>query len=256
MDSIRHRRLRFESAFTFPERAARFRREQDWSKEPLNWVIRSDLKPAPRRTGGLWAMRPARTLRVHSFLAHATCHPRRRRLERVLTVEVVAPGPSDRQSVLWGYFCGLPRFATINPRASAVQRSWLANLSASLRSGPGGHHAGKPQGVGREVVQSSLPSRRGVSLLMASESFPLPALVKVLDGRTLIGASLCPRSIALGPSKVPYASIARASRRCATIWSGTGLAMEYAEIAYRHERPVNQGPARWGNAQEPPPAYG
>ena len=53
MDSIRHRRLRFESAFTFPERAARFQREQDRSKEPLSWVIRSDLKPAPRRTGPL-----------------------------------------------------------------------------------------------------------------------------------------------------------------------------------------------------------
>src|SRR5438132_10519297 len=104
VDSIRHRRLRFESVFTFPERAARFRREQDRSKEPLSWVIRSDSKPAPRRTGGLWAMRPARTLRVHSFFAHATCHPWRRRLERVVTVEVVAPGPSDRQSVLWGYF--------------------------------------------------------------------------------------------------------------------------------------------------------
>jgi len=36
------------------------------------------------------------------------------------------------------YLRVLPRFAKTSPRASAVQRSRLANLSASLRSGPGG----------------------------------------------------------------------------------------------------------------------
>jgi hypothetical protein len=201
-------------------------------------------------------MRPARTLRAHSFFAHATCHPRQRRPVRVLSVGVVAPGPSDRQSVLWGYFRGLPRFPKINPRASAVQRSWLANLSASLRSGPGGIMRASSKASAARLSQSSLPSKRGVSLLMAPESSRCLHLLKSFDGRTLIGASLFPRSVALGYSKIPYAAIARASRRCATIWSGTGLAMEYAEIAYRHERPVNQRPTRWGNAQEPPLAYG
>lgn len=43
--------------------------------------------------------------------------------------------PGERHGA---YFGGLPRFAKTNPRASAVQRSRLANLSASLRSGPGG----------------------------------------------------------------------------------------------------------------------
>src|ERR1700676_969166 len=36
-----------------------------------------------------------------------------------------------------GYLRGLPRLAKTTPRSSAVQRSELANLSASLRSGPG-----------------------------------------------------------------------------------------------------------------------
>ncbi len=36
------------------------------------------------------------------------------------------------------YFRGLPRFAKTRPRESAVHRSRPANLSASLRSGPGG----------------------------------------------------------------------------------------------------------------------
>jgi hypothetical protein len=57
VDGIRHRRLRFDSAFSFPERDARFRREQDRFKEPLSWMIRSDLKPAhpPDRAFGLCA---------------------------------------------------------------------------------------------------------------------------------------------------------------------------------------------------------
>jgi hypothetical protein len=46
-----------------------------------------------------------------------------------------APQPGKARVV---YFRGLPRFGKTNPRASAAQRSRLANLSASLRSGPGG----------------------------------------------------------------------------------------------------------------------
>jgi hypothetical protein len=39
---------------------------------------------------------------------------------------------SNRRGV---YFRGLPRLGRTNPRASVVDRSWLANLSDSLRSG-------------------------------------------------------------------------------------------------------------------------
>ena len=66
MDSIRHRRLRFEPALTFPEQATRFQREHCRSKGALSWVIRSDLKPAPAGQG-LCARRPARKMRTHSF---------------------------------------------------------------------------------------------------------------------------------------------------------------------------------------------
>jgi len=38
VDSIGHRRLRLESAFAFPEQAARFRRERYRSKSPSSWM--------------------------------------------------------------------------------------------------------------------------------------------------------------------------------------------------------------------------
>ncbi len=201
-------------------------------------------------------MRPARTLRAHSFFAHATCHPRQRRPVRVLSVGIVAPGPSDRQSVLWGLLSRPAPLCKDQPPCVGGATKLARQFERFVAFRAWGHHADSSKASAARLSQSSLPSKRGVSLLMAPESSRCLHLLKSLDGRTLIEASLFPRSIALGHSKVPYAAIARASRRCATIWSGTGLAMEYSEIAYRHERPVNQRPTRWGNAQEPPPAYG
>jgi hypothetical protein len=58
------------------------------------------------------------------------------------------------------YFRGLPRFGTTNPRASAVDRSWPANLSASLRSGPGASGGQAPrrllQGCPEQACQMSI----------------------------------------------------------------------------------------------------
>jgi hypothetical protein len=62
------------------------------------------------------------------------------------------------------YFRGLPRFAKINPRASAVQRSRLAHLSASLRSGPGAIRRASSSASAARLSQSSLSGERGVSL--------------------------------------------------------------------------------------------
>ena len=42
-----------------------------------------------------------------------------------------------RLDIVAFYFRGLPRLGNTKPRASAVDRSWPANLSASLRSDQG-----------------------------------------------------------------------------------------------------------------------
>jgi hypothetical protein len=65
------------------------------------------------------------------------------------------------------YFGGLPRFAKSNPCASATHRSKLANLSASLRSGPGGIRRASSRASTARVPQSYLPAERRVSLLIA-----------------------------------------------------------------------------------------
>src|SRR5580698_9057238 len=64
------------------------------------------------------------------------------------------------------YFGGLPRFAKVNPRESAVQRSRLASLSASLRSGPGGIRRARSSASAARISESILSGDRCVSLSM------------------------------------------------------------------------------------------
>jgi hypothetical protein len=68
------------------------------------------------------------------------------------------------------YFRARPRLAKTNPRASAAQRSWPANLRASLRSGPGGIWRASSRASAATWSQSSLASQRCVSLLIAPQS--------------------------------------------------------------------------------------
>ena len=82
----------------------------------------------------------------------------------------VAPDVPTDNARCGFYFRGLPRFAKINPRASAVQRSRLANFSASLRSGPGGIMRASSKASAARLSHSSLPGRRCVSMLIASQS--------------------------------------------------------------------------------------
>jgi len=100
-------------------------------------------------------------------------------------------GPSDQQSTLWGLL-SRPTPLWINPRASAVQRSWLANLSASLRSEPGGIRRASSKTSAARLSQSSLSSRRCVSLLIAPQSSRCLDLSKPFDSKTLISAMLFP----------------------------------------------------------------
>ena len=88
------------------------------------------------------------------------------------------------------YFGGLPRFATTNPRASATHRSRLANLSASLRSGPGGIRRASSRASTARVPQSYLPAERRVSLLIAPSD---PA------GSLLIAPRAPPGSLVIAP---------------------------------------------------------
>ena len=64
------------------------------------------------------------------------------------------------------HFGGRPRFAKINPRESAEQRSRLARLSASLRSGPGGIVRARSNASAARISQSILSGERCVSLFM------------------------------------------------------------------------------------------
>jgi hypothetical protein len=75
----------------------------------------------------------------------------------------LSAGPRRSAAVPWirgnrrgVYFCGLPRLGKTNPRASAVNRSWLANLSASLRSGPGGIWRASSKASVARLSQASL----------------------------------------------------------------------------------------------------
>jgi hypothetical protein len=70
-----------------------------------------------------------------------------------------------------GYFRGLPRFAKVNPRASAEQRSWLAHLRASLRSGPGAITRASSNASAAAISQSTLSGELCVSLLIARSNF-------------------------------------------------------------------------------------
>jgi hypothetical protein len=88
------------------------------------------------------------------------------------------------------YFGGLPRFATTNPRASATHRSRLANLSASLRSGPGGIRRASSRASTARVPQSYLPAERRVSLLIAPSD---PA------GSLLVAPRAPPASLVIAP---------------------------------------------------------
>jgi hypothetical protein len=77
VDSIGHRRLRPESAFTFPEKAARFQRE---GYEPVQRPVEPDeldviRNPAPTGHGGLRDMRLARTLCADGRRWHESVAP-------------------------------------------------------------------------------------------------------------------------------------------------------------------------------------
>ena len=71
---------------------------------------------------------------------------------------------SNRRGV---YFRGLPRLGRTNPRASAVDRSWLANLSASLRSGPGGIWRASSKASAARLSQESRSGEHRVFLFIA-----------------------------------------------------------------------------------------
>ena len=64
------------------------------------------------------------------------------------------------------YFGGLPRFANVSPRESAEQRSRLARLRASLRSGPGGNRRARSNASAARMSQSILSGERCVSLFI------------------------------------------------------------------------------------------
>jgi hypothetical protein len=98
---------------------------------------------------------------------------------RMAHFSVLAAGQVDVKARCELYFRGLPRFAKINPRASAVQRSRLANLSASLRSRPGGICRASSKASAARISQSSLSGDRCVSLLIVG-SIQLRRIVEIL----------------------------------------------------------------------------
>jgi hypothetical protein len=98
---------------------------------------------------------------------------------RMAHFSVLAAGQVDVKARCELYFRGLPRFAKINPRASAVQRSRLANLSASLRSRPGGICRASSKASAARISQSSLSGNRCVSLLIVG-SIQLRRIVEIL----------------------------------------------------------------------------
>jgi hypothetical protein len=65
------------------------------------------------------------------------------------------------------HFRGLPRLAKIKPRASAIHRSWLASLRASLRCGPGIIKRASSKASAAAMSQSSLSGEPCASLLIA-----------------------------------------------------------------------------------------
>ena len=123
----------------------------------------------------------------------ASVSPETVHAQEFFLIKPAAPDPSDWQNTLWVYLRGLPRFAKVNPRASAVQRSWLANFSASLRSGPGGIRRASSKASAASLSQSRLPGRRGVSMFIVPQSSRCLDLSKSFDGKTLISAKLFPR---------------------------------------------------------------
>jgi hypothetical protein len=147
----------------------------------------------PHRTWAFVAHAPAATLCAHSLL-------RRRSVPivgsdappLVFSTKPVAPVLPTAKARCGIYFRGLPRFANINPRASAVQRSWLANLSASLRSGPGGIRRASSNASAARLSQSSLSGRCCVSLLIAPQGSRSLDLSRSFDSKTLISAMLFP----------------------------------------------------------------
>lgn len=92
------------------------------------------------------------------------------------------------------YFGGLPRFAKTNPRASAAHRSRLANLSASLRSGPGGIRRASSKASTARVPQSYLPVERRVSLSIAPQSSCQLDSFRTFDSKTRIWTMFIPDS--------------------------------------------------------------
>lgn len=64
------------------------------------------------------------------------------------------------------HFRGRPRLAKTTPCESAVQRSWLASLSASFRSGPGGNRRACSNASAARISWSILSDSFCVSLFM------------------------------------------------------------------------------------------
>jgi hypothetical protein len=92
------------------------------------------------------------------------------------------------------YFGGLPRFGKTTPRESAAHRSRLANLSASLRSGPGGIRRASSKASTARVPQSYLPVERRVSLSIAPQSSCQLNSFRTFDSKTPIWVVFIPGS--------------------------------------------------------------
>jgi hypothetical protein len=96
--------------------------------------------------------------------------------------------------------------ATTRPRASAAQRSRLASLSASLRSGPGGMTRASSRASTARVSQSYLPVERCVSLLITAQFSRSRDPFRIFSSKTPIFAALFPAPIYSAPYRRPSSS--------------------------------------------------
>ena len=178
---------------------------------PLARAERHATPTGPRAARQLWLaarnanpVRPARPTKAGDAESRiCNTPPSRTRLHGVamslqsLATRDSTPASKRRREALTfvhAYFGGRPRFATTRPRASAAQRSKLANLSASLRSGPGGITRASSKASTARVSQSYLPVERCVSLLPTARLSRSRDPFRILTGKTPILASLFPQA--------------------------------------------------------------
>src|SRR5258705_1294809 len=80
----------------------------------------------------------------------------------------IAPPCNGSEAIAVAFtFAASPVLEKTNPRASAVDRSWPANLSASLRSGPGASGGQAPRRLLQRLSRASLSDEYRVSLSIA-----------------------------------------------------------------------------------------